>query len=135
MAEMKPRVLPRLNRPDPTRRTRTLPAANENAVVVENLRDRLAETEARLERARAREAELSRQLEEMKRYVCVMEILECYLKRRYREQQVRTLAVVGVNLDYKFRIVELSSIVIYNKVPRGRGAEWKLVVQWLAVKS
>uniref|UniRef100_A0A3Q7JIZ1 Protein SKIP34 n=1 Tax=Solanum lycopersicum TaxID=4081 RepID=A0A3Q7JIZ1_SOLLC len=78
---------------DPTRRTRTLPAANENAVVVENLRDRLAETEARLERARAREAELSRQLEEMKRYVCVMEILECYLKRRYREQQVRTLAV------------------------------------------
>nr|AAK84472.1 unknown [Solanum lycopersicum] len=79
---------------DPTRRTRTLPAANENAVVVENLRDRLAETEARLERARAREAELSRQLEEMKRYVCVMEILECYLKRRYREQQVRTLAVL-----------------------------------------
>lgn len=76
-------------------RTRTLPAANENAVVVENLRDRLAETEARLERARAREAELSRQLEEMKRYVCVMEILECYLKRRYREQQVRTLAVVN----------------------------------------
>ncbi|KAJ8557496.1 hypothetical protein K7X08_003121 [Anisodus acutangulus] len=53
---------------DPTRnRTRTSPAANENAVVVENLRYRLAETEARLERARAREAELSRQLEEMKR--------------------------------------------------------------------
>ncbi|XP_055816513.1 protein SKIP34 [Solanum dulcamara] len=80
---------------DPARRTRTLPAANGNAVVVENLRDRLAETEARLERARAREAELSRQLEEMKRYVSVMEILECYLKRRYREQQVRTLTVVN----------------------------------------
>ncbi|MCD9638287.1 Protein skip34 [Datura stramonium] len=50
---------------DPNR-TRTSPAANEDTVVVENLRDRLAETEARLERARAREAELSRQLEEMK---------------------------------------------------------------------
>ncbi|KAM3327827.1 protein SKIP34 [Capsicum galapagoense] len=71
---------------DPTRRTLTSPpppeAATDNAVVVENLRDRLAETEARLERARAREAELTRQLEEMKRFVCVMEILECYLKRR-----------------------------------------------------
>ncbi|KAH0714154.1 hypothetical protein KY284_007059 [Solanum tuberosum] len=100
---------------DPTRRTRTLPAANENVVVVENLRDRLAETEARLERARAREAELSRQLEEMKRYVCVMEILECYLKRRYKEQQVRTLAVLDVNLDYKFQVVELSSIEIDGK--------------------
>ncbi|PHT31200.1 Protein SKIP34 [Capsicum baccatum] len=84
---------------DPTRRTLTSPpppeAATDNAVVVENLRDRLAETEARLERARAREAELTRQLEEMKRFVCVMEILECYLKRRYREQEVKTLAVVN----------------------------------------
>lgn len=73
----------------PTRPTTTarLVAVNENEVVVENLRDRLAETEARLERARAREAELSRQLEEMKRFVSVMEILETYLKRRYREQQ------------------------------------------------
>ncbi|XP_009587471.1 protein SKIP34 [Nicotiana tomentosiformis] len=79
---------------NPTR-TRTTPAANENTVVVNNLRDRLAETEARLERARAREVELSRQLEEMKRFVCVMEILECYLKRRYSEQQVKTLAVVS----------------------------------------
>ncbi|EEF28425.1 protein SKIP34 [Ricinus communis] len=60
---------------------------NNNASVVEDLRDRLAETEARLERARAREAELSRRLEEMKRFVSVMEILETYLKRRYREQQ------------------------------------------------
>ncbi|CAN4114831.1 unnamed protein product [Withania somnifera] len=83
---------------DPTRRTRTSPPATENAVVVENLRHRLAETEERLERARAREAELSRQLEEMKRFVCVMEILECYLKRRYREQQAKTLAMVnGMN--------------------------------------
>lgn len=80
---------------NPTRRIRIAPAANRNGVVVENLRDRLAETEARLERARAREAELSRQLEEMKRYVSVMEILECYLKRRCREQQVKTLAVVN----------------------------------------
>ncbi|KAL0461443.1 UNVERIFIED_CONTAM: protein SKIP34 [Sesamum latifolium] len=63
------------------------PVENENTVVVENLRDRLAETEARLERARAREAELSRRLEEMKKFVLVMEILETYLRRRYREQQ------------------------------------------------
>lgn len=60
---------------------------NESEAVVEDLRDRLAETEARLERARAREAELSRQLEEMKRFVSVMEIIETYLRRRYREQQ------------------------------------------------
>ncbi|GAB4847214.1 hypothetical protein Ancab_026223 [Ancistrocladus abbreviatus] len=52
-----------------------------------SLRGRLADTEVRLERARAREAELSRRLEEMKRFVSVMEILENYLKRRYREQQ------------------------------------------------
>lgn len=63
------------------------PVENENTVVVENLRDRLAETEARLERAREREAELSRRLEEMKKFVHVMEILETYLRRRYREQQ------------------------------------------------
>lgn len=60
---------------------------NESEAVVEDLRDRLVETEARLEQARAREAELSRQLEEMKRFVSVMEILETYLRRRYREQQ------------------------------------------------
>lgn len=60
---------------------------NESEAVVEDLRDRLIETEARLEQARAREAELSRQLEEMKRFVSVMEILETYLRRRYREQQ------------------------------------------------
>ncbi|XP_027077407.2 protein SKIP34 [Coffea arabica] len=71
----------------PTTAAARLAAVNENEAVVENLRDRLAETEARLERARAREAELSRQLEEMKRFVSVMEILETYLKRRYREQQ------------------------------------------------
>lgn len=60
---------------------------NDNASVVEDLRGRLADTEARLQRARAREAELSRRLEEMKRFVSVMEILESYLKRRFREQQ------------------------------------------------
>lgn len=59
---------------------------NENPVL-ENLRGRLVETEARLQRARAREAELSRRIEEMKRFVSVMEILETYLKRRMREQQ------------------------------------------------
>lgn len=67
--------------------SQTLRSAIENAVVVEDLRGRLAETEARLERARAREAELSRRLEEMKRFVSVMEILETFLKRRFREQQ------------------------------------------------
>uniref|UniRef100_A0A2P2J2E0 Protein SKIP34 n=1 Tax=Rhizophora mucronata TaxID=61149 RepID=A0A2P2J2E0_RHIMU len=62
-------------------------AINRNALAIEDLRGRLAETEARLERARAREAELSRRLEGMKRFVSVMEILESYLKRRLREQQ------------------------------------------------
>ncbi|XP_058184996.1 protein SKIP34 [Rhododendron vialii] len=70
-----------LSKPDLTpSRPRTAAAA------VDDLRDRLAETEARLERARAREAELSRRLDEMKRFVSVMEILETYLKRRFLEQ-------------------------------------------------
>ncbi|XP_050292137.1 protein SKIP34 [Quercus robur] len=71
--------------------TRQQPPATENnnnaEDVVDNLRDRLADTEARLARARAREAELSQRLEEMKRFVSVMEILETYLKRRFREHQ------------------------------------------------
>ncbi|KAJ7953516.1 protein SKIP34 [Quillaja saponaria] len=62
-------------------------SATDNALLVEDLRGRLADTEARIERARAREAELTRRLEEMKRFVSVMEILESYLKRRFREQQ------------------------------------------------
>ncbi|KAK7317684.1 hypothetical protein RJT34_02116 [Clitoria ternatea] len=57
------------------------------SAVVEDLRDRLAETEVRLARARAREAALSRRLHQMKRFVSVMEILEDYLKRRYNLQQ------------------------------------------------
>ncbi|KAL0863163.1 hypothetical protein Bca101_042281 [Brassica carinata] len=56
---------------------------------VDDLRDRLAETEARLRRARAREAELSRQLEQMKRFVAVMEIMEAFLERRFQEQRDR----------------------------------------------
>ncbi|XP_021897632.1 protein SKIP34 [Carica papaya] len=72
------------HRLSPSRNRRS---ANDNVLVVEDLRGRLAETEARLERARAREAELSRRLEEMKRFVSVMEILETYLKRRFREQR------------------------------------------------
>ncbi|XP_010277580.1 PREDICTED: uncharacterized protein LOC104611971 [Nelumbo nucifera] len=60
----------------------------ENAVA-QARRSRLAETEARLERARAREAELNRRLEEMKRFISVMEILETYLKRRFRERQAQ----------------------------------------------
>ncbi|GFP90682.1 protein skip34 [Phtheirospermum japonicum] len=62
-------------------------AENENTAVAENLRDRIAETEVRLERARAREAEMSRRLDQMKKFVNVMEILETYLRRRYKEQQ------------------------------------------------
>ncbi|KAK9285704.1 hypothetical protein L1049_024903 [Liquidambar formosana] len=67
--------------------SRNIRSATENAAVVEDLRGRLAETEARLAQARAREAALSRQLEEMKRFASVMEILETYLKRRFHEQQ------------------------------------------------
>ncbi|KAL6987486.1 hypothetical protein U1Q18_013234 [Sarracenia purpurea var. burkii] len=55
--------------------------ATTDAALVEDLRNRLAETESRLELARAREAALTRRLEEMKRFVSVMEILETYLKR------------------------------------------------------
>ncbi|KAJ9170433.1 hypothetical protein P3X46_018540 [Hevea brasiliensis] len=73
--------------PDDLIPSRNPRSQNDNTSVVEDLRGRLAETEARLERARAREAELSRRLEEMKRFVSVMEILENYLKRRYQEQQ------------------------------------------------
>ncbi|KAK9011239.1 hypothetical protein GQ457_05G014330 [Hibiscus cannabinus] len=69
------------------RRRSLSPTRNNNALAVDTLRVRLAETEARLERARAREAELTRRLEEMKRFVSVMEILESYLKQRFREQQ------------------------------------------------
>ncbi|KAJ8771233.1 hypothetical protein K2173_026118 [Erythroxylum novogranatense] len=69
---------------DPSRNRRT--TITRNALVVEELRGRLAQTEARLERARAREADLSRRLQEMKRFVSVMEILESYLKTRYLEQ-------------------------------------------------
>ncbi|KAK9012032.1 hypothetical protein V6N11_040102 [Hibiscus sabdariffa] len=63
------------------------PSRTNNALAVNTLRVRLAETEARLERARAREAELTRRLEEMKRFVSVMEILESYLKQKFLEQQ------------------------------------------------
>ncbi|XP_075488706.1 protein SKIP34 [Primulina tabacum] len=63
------------------------PVENQNRAIVENLLARLAETEARLERARAREAELSNRLDEMKKFVRVMEIIETYLRRRCREQQ------------------------------------------------
>ena len=75
---------------------RTTRSPDENAVVVEDLRSRLAETQARLERARAREAELSRRLQEMKRFVSVMEILETYLKRRYQEQQQHVERLLSV---------------------------------------
>jgi len=60
---------------------------NGDASVVDNIRGRLAEAESRLAVVRAREVELSRLLEEMKRLVSVMEILENYLKRQYRDRQ------------------------------------------------
>ncbi|GAY38804.1 hypothetical protein CUMW_039480 [Citrus unshiu] len=74
--------------PDSFAQSRARRTENENVLVVEDLRGRPCRgLEARLARARAREAELSRRLEEMKRFVSVMEILETYLKRRFREQQ------------------------------------------------
>ncbi|KAA8546701.1 hypothetical protein F0562_003068 [Nyssa sinensis] len=81
--------------------SRTRPPANDNAVV-DDLRGRLAETEARLERARAREAELSRQLDEMKRFVSVMEILETYLKRRFLEQQEHVARLFSPGKKFNF---------------------------------
>ncbi|CAN8264240.1 unnamed protein product [Cochlearia groenlandica] len=57
--------------------------------VVDDLRVRIAETESRLRLARAREAELSRRLEQMKRFVSVMEIMETFLERRFQEQKDR----------------------------------------------
>ncbi|KAF5206600.1 hypothetical protein FRX31_003804 [Thalictrum thalictroides] len=60
-------------------------------VMVEILRSRLAETESRLERARARELELSRRLDDMKRFISVMEILETYLKGVLRERQAQIM--------------------------------------------
>ncbi|XP_068315577.1 protein SKIP34 [Pyrus communis] len=77
---------PPFSRDNPTPQRAVRPR-NDNAVAVADLRGRLAQTEARLARARAREAELSRRLEDMKRFVSVMEILETFLKRRFREQQ------------------------------------------------
>lgn len=73
--------------PSEARRHATAAAAARSAALVETLRGRLAETELGLQRARAREANLSRQLLEAKRFVSVMEVLESYLERRYREQQ------------------------------------------------
>ncbi|KAI3776579.1 hypothetical protein L1987_46365 [Smallanthus sonchifolius] len=64
-----------------------IPSTDVNTAAVESLRLRLSETEARLQRARAREAELSKKLVEMKRFVSVMEILETYLKRRFLDEQ------------------------------------------------
>lgn len=72
-----------------TLRSRSHDGENEDSLVVDDLRDRLAETEARLRRARAREAELSRRLEQMKRFVSVMEIMEAFLERRFQEQKDR----------------------------------------------
>ncbi|XP_019088584.1 PREDICTED: protein SKIP34-like [Camelina sativa] len=70
-------------------RRRSYDGEEEEDSVVDDLRDRLAETEARLRRARAREADLSRRLEHMKRFVSVMEIIETFLERRYQEQKDR----------------------------------------------
>uniref|UniRef100_A0A7N0TTP1 Protein SKIP34 n=1 Tax=Kalanchoe fedtschenkoi TaxID=63787 RepID=A0A7N0TTP1_KALFE len=79
---------------DEPRRSPARREAPAESVAVLNLRLRLAETEARLARARAREAELSRRLEEMKRFVSVMDIIEGFLKRRYRERQEEVLRML-----------------------------------------
>ncbi|XP_074293946.1 protein SKIP34 [Silene latifolia] len=71
--------------PPPT--TAAAAAVARSADLVLNLRRRLADIESRLALARAREAALSRQINETKRFVSVMEILESYLKRRFVEQQ------------------------------------------------
>ncbi|KAJ4963403.1 hypothetical protein NE237_023342 [Protea cynaroides] len=73
-------------------------STDDNAMV-ETLRGRLAETETRLERARAREAELTRRLEEMKRFISVMEILETYLKRRFRERQAQISCRIPLDIE------------------------------------
>ncbi|CAK9168163.1 unnamed protein product [Ilex paraguariensis] len=124
-----------------TTTTRTLPPAANDSPVVEDLRGRLAETEARLERARAREAELSRELEAMKRFVCVMEILETYLKRRFREQEERVVGLLSPSLvlwvsthgaDLGIWIVERHGVYVKNGAG---GIQWKpveLVVDLLA---
>ena len=65
-----------------------------DAAAVATLRGRLAETEARLTLARAREGELIRQLDEMKRFGVVMEIVEEFLSRRYIQQRDLALALL-----------------------------------------
>ncbi|GAA0167710.1 hypothetical protein Leryth_012775 [Lithospermum erythrorhizon] len=77
------------SRDDITTSAQSTATVDQNMAAVENLRRRLEESEERLERARAREAELGRLLEAMKKFVSVMEILENYLNRRYREQLSR----------------------------------------------
>ncbi|MFS7976381.1 hypothetical protein Hanom_Chr10g00891791 [Helianthus anomalus] len=74
--------------------TRSPPLTDVNTEAVENLRLRLTETEARLQRVGAREAELSKKLVEMKRFISVMEILESYLKRRFVDQQQQLARLV-----------------------------------------
>ncbi|KAK8652851.1 hypothetical protein V6N13_126874 [Hibiscus sabdariffa] len=85
------------------RRRSLSPTRNNNALAVDTLRVRLAETEARLERARAREAELTRRLEEMKRFVSVMEILESYLKQRAKSYSLIECLSCGNQLSEKKR--------------------------------
>ncbi|KAK3007815.1 hypothetical protein RJ639_014872 [Escallonia herrerae] len=72
--------------PPPPSRRRLLGLAFENAVA-QLYRIRLAEAEARLERASAREAEMNRLIKEMRRFVSVMEILDAYLTRCLVELQ------------------------------------------------
>ncbi|XP_021728280.1 protein SKIP34-like [Chenopodium quinoa] len=62
-------------------------AVARSVALLEDLRARAAETEFRLQQARAREAALTRQLHETKRFVLVMEIIESYLQRRFLQQQ------------------------------------------------
>ncbi|KAK9112926.1 hypothetical protein Scep_020445 [Stephania cephalantha] len=54
---------------------------------IERLRVQLAETEAQLARVRAREAELTRRLKHMRRFLSVMEILKSFLTERSSGRQ------------------------------------------------
>ncbi|XP_071732317.1 protein SKIP34 [Rutidosis leptorrhynchoides] len=80
---------------------RSPPRRDLNTAVVEGLRLRLAETEARLQGGRAREAELSKKLIEMKRFVSVMEIIKLYLERRFQAQQHQLTLLISHSSVHK----------------------------------
>ncbi|KAJ9561714.1 hypothetical protein OSB04_006874 [Centaurea solstitialis] len=106
----------------PPTAVRARPPADVNTAVVETLRLRLAETEARLQRARAREAELSKKLFEMKRFVSVMEILETYLKQRFIDQQHQLSLLISQSAPRN--LVVVSSPDLAKEVLHTQGVEF-----------